>query len=364
MNCLAVDTTQPIGVERFVTNVLSGIKLGDANLICYTRRTVNKLDQLFEPRFIENNTRVKHTSIPVGSTITRILVEMLILPFFTFNDDVVLSINNFGPLWGKSSQSRILIVHDVWFMSPNYDGGLLQKWLFKILLSLQIKCSTEIITVSNFSKQEICHYFNLPLSKIKLITNCMGRKIEPHASFDHDAIGTLLLIGSDRKNKNIYRCIAGFCKYKNTNPNSTTRLVVIGKYSQSFLNEIKKGFPEHLSDIELAGYVVEKKLETLYQQCIGVLFPSLYEGFGLPAVEGFLYGKPVLVSQNTACAEILRDLAIIVDATDTTSIAEGIEQLMKSNVDTMSTKFKTFQIKYMYCDKQSKALTSILRGSD
>ncbi|MEJ2161268.1 MAG: hypothetical protein P8X53_12435, partial [Chromatiales bacterium] len=153
-------------------NVLSGIKLKDTSVNCYTRRSVNKLDQLFEPRFIENNNRVKHVSIPVGSTITRILVEMVVLPLFTFNDDVVLSINNFGPLWGKSSQSRVVVVHDVWFMSPIYDGGRTQKWIFKILLNLQIKRSSKIITVSNFSKQEISRYFNLPLSRIKLITNC------------------------------------------------------------------------------------------------------------------------------------------------------------------------------------------------
>jgi glycosyltransferase involved in cell wall biosynthesis len=364
LNCLAANIKQPIGVERFVNNVLSGLRLGEINLHCYTRRNVNKLEQLFELDFFQNNSQIIHRTLPVGSTLTRILVEMLVLPFFTSNDDVVLSINNFGPLWGKRDQTRVLVIHDVWFMSPSYDGGVVDKWLFKTLLGIQIKFSTKIVTVSEFSKREVCRFFNIDASKIYVITNCIGRSFECFSNTEYGNTNFLLLIGSDRKNKNIQRSIAGFCQFKRTNPESTVRLVVVGKYSETFFDHIRKSFTESTTDIELAGYVSEDELKDLYQQCTGVLFPSLYEGFGLPAVEGIMFGKPVLVSKNTACSEILSELGVSIDAADTNSIALGIEQLLRKNIDRSSNAYKSFRDRYLSCNEQSKAFTSVLCGSD
>ena len=358
LNCLAANTSKPIGVERFVSNVISGIRLRDISVKCFARSSVKSFDQLFDSRFVENNSRAKLIGIPVGSTISRILIEMTILPFFTFRDDAVLSINNFGPLWGKPGQSRILIIHDVWFMSPEYDGGQLQKWIFKILLSFQIRSSSKILTVSDFSRREISRFFRVPLSRIQIVTNCIGKNIEAWTDLGID--DKLLFIGSDRRNKNALRTIEGFCKFRNSNPDSPIRLVVAGKYSDSFFKLIKTSFSEHMPYIELAGYVDEVELNSLYQKCIGVLFPSLYEGFGIPAVEGLLFGKPVLVSQNTACSEILGDFAVRVDATNSTKISEGIMELLKRNIDTMAPEFTAFQQKYMNCESQSKILTAIL----
>lgn len=358
LNCLAVNIAQPIGIERFVRNVISGVRLGDIHTSCYARTSVSNLDQLFEFNFKQNNTQVKLKRIPVGPTVSRILLEMLVLPFFTFKDDVVLSINNFGPLWGKPKQSRIVIIHDVWFMSPEYDGGLLQKWLFRILLGFQIRSCSKILTVSDFSKREISRFFKTSLSGIHIVSNCIGQNIEAFSgSYSQDR---LLLIGSDRKNKNAFRSIEGFCKFRSLNPDSAIKLVVVGKYSESFFNLIKTTFSEYMPYIELAGYVDEATLRSLYKNCVGVLFPSLYEGFGIPAIEGLLSGKPVLVSQNTACSEILGDFAVIVDATNPTYISEGITELTKRSVDTMSPEFMAFQQKFMDCETQSKLLTEIM----
>ena len=358
LNCLAVNIIQPIGVERFVKNVVSGIKLGDIRLDCYARKAVRKFDQIFDSAFTINNTRTRLIRLPVGPTVSRIFVEMFVLPFFTFSDDVVLSINNFGPLWGKPGQLRILVIHDVWFMSPNYEGGQLHKWLFKILLNLQILSSSRILTVSDFSRREISHFFNFPISKIQVISNCMGRNIA--VSTITDTNNGLLLIGSERKNKNVMRSIEGYCKFRNSNPGSQTRLVLVGTYSVSFFNSIRNLFPEHMPHIELAGYIEDVELEKLYRECAGVIFLSLYEGFGLPAVEGLLFGKPVLVSRNTACAEILEDFAIIVDATKVSEIAKGIGKLVESKVDVLSSDFREFQNRYMHCEEPARVLTSIL----
>ncbi|MGI9317393.1 MAG: glycosyltransferase family 4 protein [bacterium] len=288
---------------------------------------------------------------------------MLILPFFTYCDDVVLSVNNFGPIWGKLKQSRILVIHDVWFMSPGYEGGKLKKFAFKFLLSVQIKRSSKIVTVSDFSKRELSRYFDVPQSSIGLVENCIGRVISPQSNKAGDS-KALLLIGSERKNKNIYRSIAGYDLFRKLHPDLSIKLIVIGKYSEHFFSEIKKSFPTFITDIDLVGYISETELRDAYEKCRGVLFPSLYEGFGLPAVEALLYGKPVLVSENTACSEILGDLAITVDATNPKDIAGGIEKLICSDINCDSKMFRAFQDEYMLCKKQTKELTAILTSTE
>ena len=362
LNCLAVNIIQPVGVERFVKNVVGRIKLGDIRVDCYTRKAVRKFDQIFDSTFTKNNTRTRLKRLPASSTVSRIFVEMFVLPFFTCVDDVVLSINNFGPLWGKPGQLRILVIHDVWFMSPNYEGGRLHKWLFKILLSLQILTSSKILTVSDFSRREISRFFNFPISRIQVVSNCMGKDIA--VSTCTESSNRLLLIGSERKNKNVMRSIEGYCKFRNSNPGSHTRLVLVGTYSASFFKSIKNLFPEHMPHIELAGYIEDVELEKEYRECVGVIFLSLYEGFGLPAIEGLLFGKPVLVSRNTACAEILEDFAVTVDATDVGEIAKGIGNLIESKVDVLSSDFRKFQNRYMHCEEPANALTSILNCVD
>ena len=95
------------------------------------------------------------------------------LGFTFFKQDVTLSINNFGPLFGKIGQKRVVVVHDVWFMSDVYEGGKLSKYVFRLLLALQLWNTHTVVTVSKFSKDEIIKYFNFSPDKIVVVPNCL-----------------------------------------------------------------------------------------------------------------------------------------------------------------------------------------------
>ena len=361
LNCLALDSKRPIGVERFFYSVMSGVRLGNAEVTCHSRKSVNGLNEILAQEFIDSHQSLSQKLHPVSTTLFRILYEMLILPLFTRKDDVVLSINNFGPLWGKRQQSKIIVIHDVWFMSEGYEGGSIEKLVFRLLLKIQIRFSTKIVTVSEFSKREIVRYFAVSEAAISVVSNCLGSE-RTEALPTEDRVqfqDFLLLVGSDRKNKNVKRGIEGFCLYRDANPQSTVRLVVVGKYAEPFFQAVRARHSKHIEYLDLAGYVDDKQLEQYFNTCKAVVFPSLYEGFGIPAIEAISRGKPVLLGANTACAEVAGDFAVAVDATCVNRIADGISDLMKFSINLKSEDFAQFSGNYLQCEKQSRLLSDI-----
>ena len=359
LNYLSLDSRRPIGVERFVRNVMSGLNLEQHQIRCLTRSGVEKLTDVVNPDFVTRHPKLEHSRHRVGNTISRILIEMLWLPIITWRQDTVLSVNNFGPLWGKTGQRRLVIIHDVWFMSDCYEGSSLNRWIFKLLLKLQIFCSTDLVTVSEFSKREISRYFSVNTDQLTVIENCLGYDV---GISDKTRQPFFLVIGSDRRNKNIRRSIAGFCAMRESDSQCPITLKVVGKYSDQFINTLKAEFADHFDAIDMPGFVDDDELKYLYQTCCGVVFLSLYEGFGIPAVEALAAGTPVLLSQRTACAEIAGSLALTVDGLDIEQIAQGMSALALHQIDTESEEFRKFRDRYLSCQQQSRTLSKLISG--
>ncbi len=360
LNCLALRTGQPIGVERFARNVLGGATFDYPRIVCLTRRSVESVTAILGDGFVGRHPGLIHRRIPVERTLTRILVEMLLLPFLSWRSDVVFSVNNFGPLFGKPGQKRIVVVHDVWFMSEGYEGGRISKWLFNLLLRLQLKRSSTVVTVSDFSRQEIGRYFSLDAAQIPIVSNCLGQRVEPVAESARSSPPMLLLVGSDRPNKNVARALRGYIRFREANPDHEVRLVVVGRYPDGWIESVDSRLTPGYLGLEVRGFVSDAELWQLYGECHGVVFPSLYEGFGIPAIEALLRGRPLLISQDTACARIAGDLAIAVNGRSEEDIARGIQRLLGSRVDTDSPAFEEFRDRYMLCGDAVSDLERVL----
>jgi glycosyltransferase involved in cell wall biosynthesis len=130
----------------------------------------------------------------------------------------------------------------------------------------------------------------------------------------------LLYVGSDLAHKNLDRLLAAAAKVL---PSRGTRLVLAGVAPTSpRLAGVDRSW------VETPGRVDNDRLIDLYRGAAGVVFPSLAEGFGLPILEAFAVGCPVLTSAGTACAEVAGDAALLVDPADTNAISEGMRQLL------------------------------------
>lgn len=133
----------------------------------------------------------------------------------------------------------------------------------------------------------------------------------------------LLYVGSDLAHKNLDRLLTAAAEVL---PSRSIRLVLAGVAPTSpRLAGVDRRWVDALDRVD------NERLIGLYQGAVGVMFPSLAEGFGLPILEGFSAGCPVLTSAGTACAEVAGDAALLVDPTDTNAIAEGMRRLINDD---------------------------------
>ena len=133
----------------------------------------------------------------------------------------------------------------------------------------------------------------------------------------------ILFVGAIQRRKNVARLVEAFEATQ-----AGWKLVLAGSFgfgAQEALDRIERS--PRKSDIQVSGYVPDHILESLYQRAAIFAFPSLDEGFGMPILDAMAHGVPVLTSNVSAMPEVSGDAALLVDPSDVTSIAAGLEKL-------------------------------------
>jgi glycosyltransferase involved in cell wall biosynthesis len=278
----------------------------------------------------------------------------------------VLSINNFGPLFGKRGQRRIIVIHDVWFMSDTYEGSAIVRYVFGLLLRIQLLCVHEIITVSEFSRKEIAEKLGVAANRIIVVPNCLDEIDIAKTEAMTDSIAEqeyFLLIGSDRSNKNVVNAVRGFQSF-NSRSTKKALLIVVGTFSKPFIESIVSRLNTTTAQrVQFRNYVERAELLTLISSAIGIVFPSLYEGYGIPVIEAIAYNKAVLVARNTVCEELAGPFGVVVDANSVDSIAKGFDDLI-GKVDTVKiTELSEYRAKFFGCERSAAIMSSILMQS-
>ena len=204
-----------------------------------------------------------------------------------------------------------------------------KKLFYRIIIKRALKKSKKIITVSNFTKNDIIEQFKIPADKIEVtyegvanlakgsdslfITKLDQSKVLNSYSIENSF---LLYVGNAYPHKNLDFLLRAFkVLYQE---DQSLRLVLVGQ-EDYFYRQIKdldfELFPNN-SPVIFTGYVPDNELEILYQQALLYAFPSLYEGFGLPPLEAMAKSCPVLSSQAASMPEILGSAAMYFDPRD------------------------------------------------
>ncbi len=133
----------------------------------------------------------------------------------------------------------------------------------------------------------------------------------------------ILAQGTREPRKNLHRLIKAFDKYKSQHPKSTLQLAITGKYGWG--NDI----PLKNKDVIVLGYVDENDLVQLHAAAVALVFPSLYEGFGLPLIKSMAVGTPVITSNTSSLAEIANKAALLVNPKSIVDIANAINKIQR-----------------------------------
>lgn len=319
--------TQPItGVQRY------GIELSKA---------IKKLNAEYELSFVApknvlhgNLTNLLDTKI-VGNLTGQFWDQIELLRFLKKqNNPLVVNFSNTLPVFYKN---KIVTVHDI--IHLKYPVSYSYKNYYKIIFPLMIKNSKHIITVSEFSKNEISNYFKVGKDKISVVYNGISEKFRPIKGKSENYI---LGVSSVAYHKNFRNLIKVFLKIKMED----IKLYIVGgfnekifgKESGKILDEIEKNNDK----IKFLGRVDDKYLVKLYSNAICFVYPSLYEGFGIPPLEAQACGCPIVISNIPVFKEVYGGSALYFNPLSIDDMVEKIVKIVKDEEFRQKLKEKGF----------------------
>ncbi len=238
----------------------------------------------------------------------------------------------------------ICTIHDICF-AHNKTWFSKKEYLFqKTMIPYAARHADAVVTVSEFSRRDIADTFGVNDQKICVIYNAVdwkhfGKEADQagkaeaaalvRAKFGIGQAPYILCVGNLNPRKNISSLIDAYRMMKEKYGGSQI-LVIAGKKDYRAEQTIQEARETGVGDaILFTGYVTNEELEALYSQAECFVYPSLYEGFGIPPLEAMACGTPVAVSGTTALPEVVADAGLYFDPEDVSSIASCLHRLLQ-----------------------------------
>ena len=345
-----------IGVDaRFVTRFpRRGIGNYSLNLIS---QLVELNPEIFFILFISEKD-VKG-ELPVGENvrIVRIICplyifwEQIALPFCVlfYKIDILHCLGNTGPIFLPRSCSLILSLMDVMFLQsgdlipePKTWYQILGKIYRKFVVPIVARKSAQIITISNFSKDDICSSI-LGISADKITVGYLACSPE-FSSAIHRAEGDetvprlarskpyIFALGASDPRKNTVRLVEAYLSLLHKGQIEYD-LVICGYQGWRGSDAYNLVLGCNANDrVKFHSYVATDELVNLYRGATIFVYPSLYEGFGIPVLESLAVGCPVVASSVTSIPEVAGDAAIFFDPNDVCALANAMDMLLSNSV--------------------------------
>lgn len=244
---------------------------------------------------------------------------------FLKKNDVDVFISPDGYLSLRTDVPQIAVIHDLNFehfpedLKPHHAKYLRKNF------PLFARKAAHIVTVSDFSKEDIVCTYGMDRAKISVAHNGVNSAFDHHVdTYIKDAEPYFLFVGSIHPRKNLKRLLLAFDLFKKKSK-SNHRLRVVG--DPYYWSSEMKSTLENLhfkSAIDFKPYASVEDLKRHYQHAEALMFVSYFEGFGIPVVEAMACGCPVVVGQQTACDEVAANAAHKVDSFDVQQIADAM----------------------------------------
>jgi len=315
------------GIELYSTKIIHGLveyfkHHKEHSLVFYTPKKLT----------LYKTQNIKHRVIPMKRfwTKIRLSLEMLL-----HKPDVLFVPSHMFPRFAP--KKSYIMIHDVAFMHMKKAYSHIHYRHLKSGTKYAVKKAKKILVPSEATKKDLMKFFKCPEEKIAVIYHgCDFTQKTLQPKFESEVFEQMglkrkdsffLFVGRIEAKKNIERVIEAFMKFSENFPN--WKLILAGKRGQGFNKILNKA--EKLNAFEkviMPGYVTENEKHVLLKYCNAFVFPSLYEGFGFPILEAFVYGKPVITSQKASAPEVAGDAAIYVDPTDAKSIQDAMRKIV------------------------------------
>lgn len=239
----------------------------------------------------------------------------------------------------------VLTLHDTIFIdsievfTPSIP--LYQSWgnLYRNLnVRSMVHKANKVVTVSDFEKKKICSTLGLSPSSVQRIYNGVSPEFftEPNAQAISECKSAyslpesyVLFLGNTHPRKNMKKALTAFMDYYNKATGATTKLVLTNITEQEFVQFCRDNSIEcNTQAVVLPGYIQQAHLSTILSMAKCLLYPSIREGFGIPVVEAFASGTPVITSTESSLPEVAGDAALLVNPHDVHDISRAIHTIL------------------------------------
>ena len=311
------------GVQRVaseLTRALTERALRHGNLALVVPRNARPAQSVLECRRVSDG---------VMGNLTGNLWEQIALPLSTRTETLV-SLCNTGPLFKRR---HVVMIHDMAIYDTAAAFTRKFRLWYRLVFSLLRRNSLHLLTVSEFSRQRMVHHLRVPASRISVIRPAVDHL--EHIVSDDGVLARhallpqryCLMVGSLDPRKNLTRCIAAIERLACP---PDFKFVLAGGSNTRVFDAVAGSQSPPSRQVIRTGFVTDGELKALYENATCFVFPSLYEGFGLPPLEAMYCGCPVITSRQASLPEVCGDAALYCDAASVDDIAQKIEQMLAS----------------------------------
>jgi glycosyltransferase involved in cell wall biosynthesis len=276
--------------------------------------------------------RLQVSRLPTNRPPVRIVWEQALLPWVARSEGLDLLHNAafVGPL--ASSCPYVTTVHDLSFLYYPDSFRRLRRGYLRAFARMSVRRARRVIAVSESTKQDLVKVYGISPAKIDVVHNGVDASFQPLPASEVAAFRQqeglpdrfVLFVGTLEPRKNVVRLVEAYAKLAERPP-----LVLVGGKGW-FYNEIF-GRVEALGltgEVQFPGFVPAKDLPLWYNAADLFVYPSIYEGFGLPVLEAMACGTAVITSTASSLPEVVGEAGKLVDPTDTDGLATAMEQVL------------------------------------
>lgn len=321
---------------RFFEHRISGVER-------YAREILDEIDKMFLkdeiiiaiPPSVTDIPDYKRINIKKIGKLNKHLWEQISFPLYVYKKHgIAVNLCNSSPLISPG----VVCIHDAKVKARPRDYGVVFLVWYRLLLFNACKRAKRIITVSEFSKRELSKYYNVNRDKIAVIPNAWQHF--DRIKYNENVINSygltknhyIFSLGSLEPNKNFHWIIEA----AKANP-SITFAVSGASNKRVFAGDVITEWP---SNIIKLGYVTDEEAKTLMRDCKAFLFPSFYEGFGIPPLEALSAGcKRIMVSDIDVMHEIFGDCVLYISPYDIAGFESNLVKNSRVDVHEVLSKF-------------------------
>lgn len=324
-----------VGMGRYVVELINRVPLSDQK-----NQYIIYISQENKTFFTIPTPNVTPQTVPALFTfpLLKIVWEQLFLPFSLRKNAVDLyhAPGFVLPFWKPKGMRYIVTIADMTFFTHLSYHTFFKKIYFQSCIPSSLKKADAIIAISENTKKDIIELQRINPEKIKVTLLGVDALFRPMTVQKYTATlkkynihgHYILFVGMLEPRKNVEGLLHAFSQLKDRKNHV---LVIVGKKGwmyEKIFSLVKKLQLEQ--NVVFTGYVPDEELPALYSAATCFVYPSFYEGFGIPVLEAMACGCPVITSNNSSLKEIAGNAAFFIDPKNTEQIAEKIQVLLNS----------------------------------